>query len=156
MRLGWIVAPNAIMDKLIVAKQAADLHSNNFIQYLLYDYLMNNRIEEHIRLICEVYGKQCRAMIQAMEEVFPSGVRFTRPDGGMFLWVTLPENVNSMKLLELALQKKVAFVPGNPFYTDKRVSCPTLRLNFSCSDVETIHLGIQRLRESLQELLSTS
>jgi 2-aminoadipate transaminase len=152
MRLGWIVAPDEVMEKLIVAKQAADLHTNSFIQYVVYDYLIHNSIEKHIELISNVYGEQCKAMIHAMEKYFPKEVSFTRPNGGMFLWVTLPHEIDSMNLFELALQKKVAFVPGNPFYTDKRESCPTMRLNFSCSDVEKIQRGIQRLAESIQEI----
>jgi 2-aminoadipate transaminase len=155
MRLGWIVAPDTIMDKLIVAKQAADLHSNNFIQYLLYDYLMHNEIEDHIKLISRVYGEQCNAMIRAMEEFFPGDVKYTKPAGGMFLWATLPGEIDSIKLLKLALLNKVAFVPGNPFYTDKRKYCAGMRLNFSCSDIQTTRLGIQRLSQSLREILNS-
>jgi 2-aminoadipate transaminase len=154
-RLGWIVAPDAIMEKLIVTKQASDLHTNNFIQRLLYDYLMHNDIEQHIRLICDVYGRQCNAMLCAMEQYFPAGIEYTCPDGGMFLWVTLPEHLSSMKLFDIAIRKNVAFVPGNPFYTDNRDSCSTLRLNFSCAGVDTIHDGIQRLGSSINELMAS-
>jgi 2-aminoadipate transaminase len=153
LRLGWIVAPNAVMDKLIIAKQAADLHSNNFIQRLLYDYLMHNDIEQHIEIICSVYGKQCNAMTSAMEQFFPKDVAYTRPHGGMFLWVTLPPAISSMQLFEIAIRKNVAFVPGNPFYTDGKESYPTLRLNFSCSDETTIAEGIKRLAGSIEELM---
>jgi 2-aminoadipate transaminase len=156
LRLGWIVAPDEIMDKLIIAKQATDLHTNNFTQRLLYDYLMHNDIEKHIHLISEVYGRQCSAMVRAMNNYFPSDTGYTHPKGGMFLWVTLPRNLSSMELFEIAIRKNVAFVPGNPFYTDGRASYPTLRLNFSCSDENTIEEGIKRLSDSVIELLGKS
>jgi 2-aminoadipate transaminase len=154
LRLGWIVAPDQIMDKLIIAKQATDLHTNIFTQRLLFDYLMHNDIEKHIQLISEVYGRQCNAMIKAIEEYLPEGIGFTRPNGGMFLWVTLPHGLSSMELFETAIKKNVAFVPGNPFYTDGKASYPTLRLNFSCSNEQTTEMGIIRLADSMKELMS--
>ncbi|MBN2426884.1 MAG: PLP-dependent aminotransferase family protein [Deltaproteobacteria bacterium] len=152
-RIGWIVAPDAIMDKLIVAKQAADLHTNIFTQRLLYQYLSDNDLEAHIRKIREVYGRQGRAMIESIRKHFPSDVHFTTPDGGMFLWVTLPPQVSSMKLFDLAIKRNVAFVPGNPFYTYPVENINTLRLNFSCVDEKTIEVGIAKLGEAIKELL---
>jgi 2-aminoadipate transaminase len=153
-RLGWVVAQDAVMDKLIIAKQAADLHTNIFTQQLLYDYLVNNDIEKHIDKICGVYGRQCDTMIACLESKMPQEVRFTRPDGGMFLWVTLPDGLSSLELFDLAMKRKLAFVPGNPFYVDKRKDCSTLRLNFSCSDEATISEGVRRLADAINELIS--
>ena len=154
-RLGWIVAPDNLMEKLIIAKQAADLHTNIFTQMLLYQYLTNYDNDSHIQKIRNVYGRQRDAMVEALGKFFPPGVKFTRPQGGMFLWVTLPGEMSSMELFNIAIQKKVAFVPGDPFYTTKQEICPTLRLNFSCSDVVTTEEGIRRLGESIHKLLSS-
>ena len=151
LRLGWLVAPPPIMDKLIIAKQAADLHTDYLAQRILYRYLCDNDLDAHIATIIHQYGKQKEAMIKAIKDFFPPEVRYTNPEGGMFLWVTLPEGMSSMALFEAAIKKKVAFVPGTPFYVDRKDS-NTLRLNFSCSDEPTIVEGIKRLGESINEL----
>jgi 2-aminoadipate transaminase len=151
LRLGWLVAPHPIMDKLIIAKQAADLHTDSLAQRILHRYLCDNDLDAHIATIIHQYGKQKEAMIGAVEDFFPPDVRYTNPAGGMFLWVTLPEGMSSMALFEAAIKKKVAFVPGTPFYVDRKDS-NTLRLNFSCSDEPTIVEGIKRLGDSIKEL----
>lgn len=153
LRLGWIIAPDELMDKLIIAKQASDLHTNIFTQMLLFRYLSDNDINSHISKIITVYGRQRNAMINAIEKHFPPDIRFTRPQGGMFLWVTLPDFLSSMDLFNMAIEKKVAFVPGNPFYTDRKETYSTLRLNFSCSDENTILIGIKRMSEAIHQLL---
>ncbi|WP_319586327.1 PLP-dependent aminotransferase family protein [uncultured Desulfobulbus sp.] len=151
LRLGWLVAPHPIMDKLIIAKQAADLHTDSLAQRILYRYLCDNDLDLHIATIIHQYGKQKEAMIGAIQQFFPPEVRYTNPAGGMFLWVTLPEGMSSMALFEAAIKKKVAFVPGTPFYVDRKDS-NTLRLNFSCSDEPTIVEGIKRLGDSIKKL----
>ncbi len=151
LRLGWLVAPPPIMDKVIIAKQAADLHTDFLAQRILYRYLCDNDIDAHIATIIHQYGKQKEAMINAISDFFPAGMQFTNPEGGMFLWVTLPDGMSSMALFEAAIKKKVAFVPGTPFYVDRKDS-NTLRLNFSCSDESTIVEGIKRLGDSMKEL----
>ncbi|MCX9026196.1 MAG: PLP-dependent aminotransferase family protein, partial [Candidatus Methanoperedens sp.] len=118
LRIGWICAGKEIMEKLIVAKQAADLHSNSLSQRIVHQYLMDNDIDEHIIKIRAAYGKRRDLMIEMMAEYFPEEVKYTKPEGGMFLWVTLPEGASSLDLFELAVKENVAFVPGNPFYTD--------------------------------------
>jgi 2-aminoadipate transaminase len=151
-RLGWIVAPDHIMDKLIVAKQAADLHTNIFTQQLLFEYLTHYDNNAHIGRICEFYGRQRDAMVDAIRNYFPADVEYTIPEGGMFLWVTLPEGYSSMELFDIAIKQNVAFVPGNPFYTDGKPSYRTLRLNFSCSEEKTIYVGIKRLAEAIVKM----
>ncbi len=151
-RIGWIVAPDILMQKLIIAKQAADLHTNIFTQMVLCQYLKDFDNEEHITEIVNAYGYRCRIMVQAAGKYFPSDVEFTRPKGGMFLWAKLPDNLSSFDLFSLALKKKVAFVPGDPFYTIRRESYPTFRLNFSCSDEPAINEGMARIGESIEEL----
>ena len=155
-RLGWIVAPYAVMDKLIVAKQASDLHTNYFTQRIIYQYLMDNNSDLHIARIREVYGRQRNAMVESIRKYFPRGVEFTVPEGGMFLWVTLPDGISSMDLFDIAIKQNVAFVPGNPFYTDGKESYNTLRLNFSCSNEIMIDEGIRRLGKSIGELVSNA
>ncbi|MBP1640655.1 MAG: PLP-dependent aminotransferase family protein [Bacteroidetes bacterium] len=150
-RMGWIVAPDAVMDRLIVAKQAADLHTDYFTQRLVYQYLSDYDIDWHIAQICEAYGRQAGAMMQAIEHYFPKEIQYTHPEGGMFLWLTLPEGRNAMELFDLAIKENVAFVPGNPFYIDK-AEVNTCRLNFSCSDEMEIEEGIRRLSGVLATL----
>ncbi len=151
-RIGWVAAPGTVMDKLIIAKQASDLHTNYFTQRVLYRYLTDNSLEDHTRHIIKVYDSQRLAMIESIERHFPPSVSHTNPEGGMFLWVTLPEKISSLSLFERAIRKKVAFVPGNPFYID-REETNALRLNFSCVDEKTIEEGIRRLGASIKELL---
>ncbi len=153
LRLGWICAGGEIMEKLIVAKQAADLHSNYLSQRIIHQYLMDNDIDEHIMKIKDAYGKWRDLMIDMMVEYFPEDIKYTKPEGGMFLWVTLPENMSSLDLFELAAKEKVAFVPGNPFYIDGGSAVNTLRLNFSNSDEDQIEEGIKRLAICLGRLL---
>lgn len=152
MRIGFLITKNrTYMQYLNTAKEASDLHSNIFSQYVIYDYLMHNNLEAHIETIKTLYRKQSDAMLKAIDRYFPAAVKVTRPGGGMFLWATLPEGFDSMKLIEPALAKKVAFVPGNPFYTDGRTA-NTLRLNYTNVCDEVIEEGIRRLGEVMKEL----
>ena len=152
LRLGWVAAPARIMPKLIVAKQASDLHSNHFAQRLIRQYLADNNIDSHIKTIVRVYDRQRQAMVRGIEKYLPPTVRHTHPEGGMFIWLTLPQRASSKRLFDLAIQDKVAFVPGNPFYVD-RLETDTLRLNFSCVDEDTIEIGMKRLGRSVEKLL---
>jgi len=153
-RLGWIVASKPIMDKLIVAKQAADLHTCHFTQSIIYQYLKDNDIENHISKIKEAYGNQCMAMLKGIKDYFPQGVGHTSPEGGMFLWAELPQNASSLDLFNLAVKENVIFVPGDPFYIGKKKT-RTMRLNFSCVDEGTIEIGIQKLGNVIKKLLET-
>ena len=152
-RLGWIVAPKAIMEKLIIAKQATDLHTSHFTQSILYHYLKENDVDRHIDTIRKAYGNQCQAMLNSIERHFPAGVACTRPEGGMFLWAELPEGTTSLELFDLAVKENVIFVPGDPFYV-KQTGTRTLRLNFSCVDEATIENGIEKLGTAIRKLTS--
>lgn len=154
-RLGWIAAPKRIMEKLIIAKQAADLHTSHFTQAIICRYLRDNDIDSHINKILAVYGSQCSAMIRSIQKYFPREVTHTRPQGGMFIWAELPKNRASLDLFELAVKEKVIFVPGDPFYVNK-TRTRTLRLNFSCVDEKTIDIGISRLGGAIRELTGKS
>ncbi|MDE7176613.1 MAG: PLP-dependent aminotransferase family protein [Lachnospiraceae bacterium] len=149
MRTGFIISENKELLKYIsVAKEAGDLHTNIFSQYLIWDYLTGNDLDTHIAKIKALYQKQAQAMMDAMDRYFPSAVKYTKPHGGMFLWVTLPEGVSAMSLFPKALEKKVAFVPGDPFYIGIN-NANTMRLNYTNADCETIEEGIHRLGDLL-------
>jgi 2-aminoadipate transaminase len=152
-RLGWMVAPPEIIRLAVKAKQAADLHSSTFNQFVIAEYLKRHSIDDHIAKITERYGAQARAMVAALEREAPAGVSFTRPEGGMFSWVTLPPDKGScMDLFNLAIAQKGAVVPGMPFYTDG-TGQDTLRLNFSNASEATIDEGITRLCRCMRDFL---
>lgn len=150
-RIGWIVAPDEMVEKLLIAKQASDLHTCHFTQYIIYQYLQKNDIQTHIKSVIKKYGEQCQCMIDSINTYFPANIKSTRPEGGMFLWVTLPTEMSAMDLFDLAVKEKVVFVPGDPFYTNNN-GVNALRLNFSCVDKDTIETGIKRLAESIAKL----
>lgn len=150
-RLGWVVAPQPIMEKLIVAKQAADLHSSHFTQSIIYQYLKDNDVDEHINKIRNAYGNQCRTMLDSIRKFFPSWVTYTQPEGGMFLWAELPPGMTSLALFDMAVKENVIFVPGDPFYV-QGMRTRTLRLNFSCVDGATIEVGIRKLSKTIEKL----
>lgn len=152
LRLGWIVAQSELMQKLIIAKQATDLHTSHFTQSIVHQFLLDNSADEHIRMIRDVYGHQCKAMQSSIHKSFPFEVACTRPEGGMFLWAELPLGIAAIDLFESAVRDKVVFVPGDPFYV-RGERHNTLRLNFSCSDEQTIETGIARLGRAIRKLM---
>ncbi len=152
LRLGWVVAPKPMMEKFVIAKQASDLHTNFFAQRVMYQYLLDNDIDAHIKRISEAYGKQRDAMVQAIEEFFPAEARSTKPEGGMFVWITMPENFSALKFFDVAIKQKVAFVPGTPFFVDGS-GANTMRLNYSGASPETIREGIARLGKLMEEFM---
>ena len=142
-RLGWIAAPSAIREKLLVAKQASDLHTSNIGQMIISQYLADNDLDGHLNKIKKCYGDNCKEMERVLKETFPGDVTFTSPDGGMFLWGQLPEGMEAMKLFDYAVKEKAVYVPGEPFYT---TDTPTrsFRLSYSCVDSVTIKEGLER------------
>lgn len=151
-RLGWVVAPEEVISKLAQLKQGADLQTATFNQVVAYEVARGGFLDRHVRRIREVYGQRRDVMLEALERHFPPGVRWTRPQGGLFLWVTLPAGIGSMPLLEEALQENVAFIPGAPFFADGGGS-DSLRLNFSYCTPEKIEVGIARLGVLLRRRL---
>lgn len=151
-RLGWICAREEVMEKLIIAKQAADLHSSCFAQRVVHQYLVDNDINSHIANVRAAYRKQRDLMVKAIEESFPAGIEYTRPEGGMFLWVTLPEGMSSLELFNRAIKENVAFVPGQAFFANGG-GANTMRLNFSNSDEERIMEGIARLGRAIKSMM---
>jgi len=152
LRLGWIVAPPSLMNKLLIAKQASDLHTSLLPQRIMHAYLSRYSLDEHIQKIIHEYGCQRDAMLDAIDRYFPSEVKVTRPQGGMFLWASLPEPLTAKQVFDLAVEQQVVFVPGDPFYTNAK-TVRTLRLSFSCVDEAAIETGIRRLGSVIKRLL---
>lgn len=152
LRLAWVVAPPDVIRKLVQAKQGADLHTATFNQIVAYEVARGGFLDEHVHHIRRVYHERRDAMLEAMERYFPPGVEWTRPQGGLFLWGTLPEPLDSKVVLQSAIKQKVAFVPGAPFFP-----CGggenTMRLNFSYCTPDAIREGIARLGHVLAELM---
>ncbi|MCP4425045.1 MAG: PLP-dependent aminotransferase family protein [Chloroflexi bacterium] len=153
LRLGWMVAPRDVIKRCVTAKQGVDLHTSTFTQMLAYEVAKGGFLDEHKRLIRQVYGERRDVMLAAMEKHFPPGVHWTHPKGGLFLWVTLPEEMDATAVLHKAVANKVAFVPGTAFYPDG-AGHNTGRFNFSNAKPEEIEIGIQRLGDVLTEELA--
>lgn len=132
---------------------ASDLHSNYFTQRVVYQYLQDNPVDEHIQKIRDLYQVQRNVMITMMEKYFPASVSFTKPEGGMFIWATLPEGISTLELFDMAIKEDVAFVPGQAFHADGSGE-NTMRLNFSNSNPESIEEGIKRLGKVMKTFLS--
>ena len=157
LRLGWIVAPPEVIKKLVQLKQGADLHTSTFGQMVAYEVAKDGFLNEHIKVIRRVYGERRDVMLQALEEYFPPEVSWTRPLGGLFLWVTLPAGMNSHLLFEAALKENVAFVPGDSFYSGNGFAGEGLRhfrLNFSNAEPEQIREGVRRLSVAIKNQLA--
>ena len=154
LRLAWVIAPQEVIRRLIQAKQGADLHTATFNQMVAYDVSKDGFLDQQIKVIRQVYGEHRRIMLDALEEYFPPSVKWTRPEGGLFLWITLPNGLNSTQILQEAIRKNVAFVPGAPFYALGGGE-NTLRINFSNASPEAIRLGIERLSSVIKENILT-
>ncbi|AXA90084.1 PLP-dependent aminotransferase family protein [Massilia sp. YMA4] len=141
IRLGYVVAPLPLVRRLELAKQAADLHTAQLTQMVVHEVVKDGFLDQHIPTIRDLYGNQCQVMLDAMAEHFPASATWTKPEGGMFIWVTLPKHINAMELLDEAIKEKVAFVPGAPFYANEPET-NTLRLSFVTVPPERIRQGI--------------
>ncbi len=144
IRIGWATGNEEIIHSLVVAKQAADLHTSTIQQRAAARLLEGFEYDSHIATLTEVYGERCRTMIDAIASYFPSDARPTRPEGGLFLWVELPGTIDGEELLKRALEEQVAFVPGAPFFAADAKS-NFIRLNFSNQTPNLIEEGIKRL-----------
>jgi 2-aminoadipate transaminase len=153
LRLAWIVAPAEVIQKLVQAKQGADLHTSTFAQMLAYDVAHGGFLDQHVKTIRAAYGARREAMLDAFEKYFPPEVTWTRPQGGLFLWVTFPEHLDAADLLKMAVKEKVAFVPGTSFFADGG-GRNTARLNFSYCNEATIEEGVRRLGMALKTFLA--
>jgi 2-aminoadipate transaminase len=153
LRLGFIIGPQAVIAKLVQAKQAADLHTPSLTQRIAYEVVKDGFLDTHIPSIRTLYAAQANAMLASLAKHMPTGTTWTPPAGGMFIWLTLPAGIDTMLLLEKAIAQNVAFVPGAPFY----VGTPpanTLRLSFVTVPPEKIEVGVARLGALVAEALA--
>ena len=150
MRLGWVAADKKIIAQMIIAKQATDLHSNFLSQRIIYQFLMDNDLEAHISQIKSAYKQQRNQMLECIRNYFPSAVQYTIPEGGMFIWLTLPEGCNAFDLLHKASDQKIAFVPGGTFFLNGKGQ-NTMRLNYSNTETHLLEEGMNRLGKIMKE-----
>jgi 2-aminoadipate transaminase len=150
MRIAWLVVQDEdIREKIVLAKQGADLHSGTFAQYVFHEYVSDgDAFDAHVRRIAQTYAHRRGVMAEALAEFMPEGVRFTHPQGGMFLWVTVP-GVDTTELLKISAESKVVFVPGVNFYPERNVH-DGMRLNFSNASEKNIRLGVERLAHAIR------
>jgi 2-aminoadipate transaminase len=144
LRVGYVIAPEALHFKLVQAKQASDLHTPSFTQRIVHEVVKDGFLDTHVPTIRTLYRSQCEAMLAALARYMPEGVSWNRPEGGMFIWVNLPAHIDSMKLLEDAIAQNVAFVPGAPFFASE-ARHNTLRLSFVTVPPAKIDEGVAKL-----------
>ena len=152
LRIGWVIAPTEVIKKMVQAKQGADLQCSTFDQYVAYELLQGDWMKDHIQTLRKVYKERRDAMLQAFEDFMPEGTTWTRPQGGLFLWLRLPEGCNATELFPIAVEEKVAYVPGEPFYPNGG-PLNTMRLNFSACNPETIRVGVERLARMVRRCI---
>jgi len=152
LRIGWVIAPTEVIKKMVQAKQGADLQCSTFDQYVAYELAQGDWLKEHILTLRKVYKERRDAMLQAFEDFMPEGTTWTRPQGGLFLWLRLPEGCNTTQMFPIAVEEKVAYVPGEPFYPNGGPS-NTMRLNFSACNPETIRTGVERLARMVRRCM---
>jgi len=152
LRLAWIIAPAEWMDKMIVAKQGMDLCSPSYTQLIVADFLKRGLLQAQIERIRKLYAGKCEAMLTALRKYMPKGVRWTEPEGGLFLWVQLPKRMSATELFPKAVENKVAYVIGSAFHCNGK-GHNTMRLNFSYPSEQQIDEGIGRLARMIKENL---
>ena len=152
LRLGWIAGPHAIVEKFVMIKQSADLHTSNFDQGVADAYMDTYDLDAHVKEIVELYGHRRDLILKTMEEEFPEGVEFTRPDGGLFLWVTVPEGVSARKVFDKCIEQKVAAVIGDAFYPNDKTD-RSMRVNYSCMPDDKIVEGVKRMAKAIKECM---
>jgi 2-aminoadipate transaminase len=151
IRLGWAVAPPPVMEKIVLGKQAADLCTSTLTQHFVREYFAEGRWREYVESLVEIYRSRRDAMVESLREHFPAEAHWTEPEGGMFIWATLPEFIDTSDLLAKALREDVAFVPGQAAYVEEGRGRSSMRLNFSGVGVDEIREGIRRIGTAVAE-----
>ncbi len=154
LRIGWIVAEKKLVKKFTLMKQSADVHSDNLTQHIIAKFMGEYNIDDHIAKIKAVYREREGVMMDAIETYFPKGVHYSHPEGGLFIWVEVPGDINTQDLFNTCIKNDVAFVPGEPFYADKVIP-GTFRLNYSNMTDEKIVTGIQRLGKAIEQTIAS-
>ena len=153
IRLGWMVAPPPVMEKVVLGKQATDLCTSTLTQYFAIEYFSEDRWREYVDSLCAIYRSRRDAMFESLARHFPEEATWTHPEGGLFVWATLPAYIDTSDLLAKALRENVAFVPGAAAYVDGRRGTSSMRLNFSGSTEDGIREGIKRIGQVVSEQL---
>ena len=155
MRVAWLVIQDrALFERVVPAKQAADLHTSSFTQRAVYAYARRpGAVEAHVKTMLPVYARRRDVMLRSLRDFMPEGCSWTHPDGGLFLWARMPDGVDTQELLALASRSKVAFVPGAPFWVNRDVR-NTMRLNFSNAGDDMIVEGIRRLGDAIESYVA--
>lgn len=152
MRMGWLVGEEAVIDKVILLKQSVDLCTPSFTQLILAEYLKRGKMKESIEKAIECYSPKLDTMLKALDAHMPDEVTWSKPTGGMFIWVTLPERIDTKEIFMTAIEHNVAYVIGRPFHCD-HTGGNTLRLNYSFASLEQIETGIQQLADAVKAVL---
>ncbi len=153
MRVGYVTAPDALIQKMVVAKQVEDVHTNIFFQMVCHKYMTEYDLDAHIADICALYEHKASLMLGELDKYMPDCVKYTRPEGGLFIWCTLPESIDCAALVKKALEMKVAVVPGTAFNCDTEAPSRSFRLNYSMPTDEQITEGVKRLAEAVRSLM---
>ena len=153
LRVGFFVAPQLIREWLVLAKQGVDLHTSTFNQALAAEYLSGGYLEAHLPKIIDIYRPKQEAMFHALEKYFPDGFKWSKPEGGMFIWAEGPKGVDMEKIYWKSIERNVAFVPGKFFFTRKGEGIETMRLNYTMADAEGIHTAVRILSEVIKQEL---
>ncbi|MBO7162349.1 MAG: PLP-dependent aminotransferase family protein [Clostridia bacterium] len=149
MRVGYICAPDAIVQKMVVAKQVEDVHTNVFFQMMCHRFITEYDLDEHIEGIRAIYRKKCGLMLDTLDAELGGTIKFTRPEGGLFVWCTLPDGVDLNDYVQRALKNKVAVVPGTAFNADTTAPSDSFRITYATPSEEQIVAGIKALKASL-------
>jgi 2-aminoadipate transaminase len=153
LRVGFFVAPQLIREWLVLAKQGVDLHTSTFNQALAAEYLLGGYLEGHLPKIIDIYRPKQEAMFHALEKYYPDGFKWSKPEGGMFIWAEGPEGIDMEKIYWRSIERKVAFVPGKFFFTQKGEGIETMRLNYTMADEEGIDRAVKTLSEVIKSEL---
>ncbi len=152
MRVGYVCGPREIISKMVVAKQVEDVHTNLFFQMLCHRFMTERDLDGHIAMIRQLYGKKCGLMLSELDRNMPKSVKYTRPEGGLFIWCTLPGGISSDAFVKEALKRKVAVVPGTAFNCDTEAPSDSFRLNYSMPSDDEIVTGVGRLSALAREM----
>ncbi|MBR6807780.1 MAG: PLP-dependent aminotransferase family protein [Clostridia bacterium] len=153
MRVGFIRGPREVIQKMVIAKQVEDVHTNNFFQMLCYRFITEYDLDAHIEKIRELYRNKCSLMLDCLDKNLPACIKYTRPEGGLFIWCTLPDELDAKEFVQRALVKKVAVVPGATFNPDQNAPSQSFRLNYSTPSDEAIIRGVEALGEVAREMI---
>lgn len=152
MRVGWCVAPNPVIQKMVVCKQGQDVHTNMWSQIVIHEYVTKYDFEAHLTYLRELYRKKARFMMDLLDEHLAPYITYNKIDGGLFIMCKLPDNINMLDFCKEAVKRKVCVVPGNAFLTDENEECHTFRVNFSTPTDQQLEKGVKILGELIKEL----